>query len=91
MARDILGGFGPGSSQPQRGGVGCGGVLPGDEKDVMNYQPPQGPKGIMEDKSPGLHGRNAGNTNRPTSVDGHSGSPGLHGVVRSNSGSQGRY
>lgn len=62
MSRDILSGFGPGSSQPQRASAECGGVLPGDTKDVNNYQPPVGPKNINDPKSPGLHGTNHGNS-----------------------------
>lgn len=91
MSRDILGGYGPNSSQPQRPSAGCGGVLPGDTKDVMNYSPPMGPKGIMDPKSPGLHGTNQGNTNGPDSGGSHGGSPGIGGTNRGNCGSQGRY
>lgn len=90
MARDILNEYGPNSSQPQRSGVSCGGVLPGETKDVMNYKPPYGPKGIMRNPAPGLGGSNSGNTNRPTSTS-DSGSPGLGGTNRGNCGSQGRY
>jgi hypothetical protein len=91
MGRDILGGFGPGSSQPQASSASCGGVLPGETKDVNNYRPPQGPKNIMDPKSPGLHGANRGTTNGPDSAGGQGGSPGLGGKNHGNSGSQGRY
>ena len=90
MARGILGGYGPDSSQPQKAGAECGGVLPGNTKDVMNYKPPQGPKGIMNPQSPGLHDDVPGNTNRPIEGHTHSGSPGLGGTIR-RGGSQGRY
>jgi len=60
MPRSLLSEYGPNSSQPQAGGVECGGVLPGDTKDVMNYKPPVGPKTINDPKSPGLHGTNHG-------------------------------
>jgi hypothetical protein len=91
MARDILGGFGPNSSQPQRESASCGGVCPGETKDVMNYSPPQGPKNIMDPKSPGIHGVNHGIGNG-CEYDGRaSGSPGLGGKNHGNSGSQGRY
>lgn len=90
MPRDILSGYGPGSSQPQRGGVECGGVLPGDTKDVMNYMPPQGPKNIMDAKSPGLHGVNSGTTNRPTSLQA-GGTAKTPGTNCHHCGSQGRY
>ena len=59
--RDILSGFGPDHNSPQRAPVECGGVRPGETKDVMNYKPPQGPKNITDSKSPGLHGTNHGN------------------------------
>lgn len=88
---DILSQFGPGTSQPQRSRASCGGVLPGETRDVNNYQPPQGPKGIMEPQSPGLHGSNHGNTNGPDRGGSHSGSPGLGGKNHGNGGSQGRY
>jgi hypothetical protein len=90
MANDILSGFGPGSSQPQRGRASSGGVMPGETKDVNNYQPPQGPRGIMESQSPGLHGVNSGNTNQPERVQ-SSGSVGLGGTNHGCCGSQGKY
>jgi len=58
---DILRQYGRDTSQPQASGVSCGGVLPGETKDVNNYKPPVGPKGIGDSKSPGLHGTNHGN------------------------------
>lgn len=60
MANDILSMYGRNSPQPQASGVSCGGVLPGETKDVMNYKPPVGPKNINDPKSPGLHGSNCG-------------------------------
>lgn len=92
--RDILSMYGQGSSQPQRAGASCGGVLPGDTKDVMGYQPPVGPKGIMEPQSPGLHGTNQGNTNGPDYGGPHGGRPGIQsggGINHGCCGSQGRY
>ena len=91
MARDILGGFGPTSRQPQAARVECGGVLPGDTVDVRNYQAPQGPKNIMDSKSPGLHGSNHGTTNGPNNGGPHSGSPGIGGTNHGCCGSQGRH
>lgn len=92
MGKDILSEYGPGSSQPQRAGVSCGGVLPGETKDVMNYKPPQGPRGIMDPKSPGIHGSNHGNGDG-SGMDSRrgSGSPGLGGTNHGCCGSQGRY
>jgi hypothetical protein len=90
MAREILGGFGPNSSQPQAPVASSGGVMPGDTKDVRRYAEPQGPKGIMGSQSPGLNGVNSGNTNQPTRVQ-SSGSPGLGGTNHGCCGSQGKY
>lgn len=90
MARGILGGFGPDSSQPQASGVECGGVLPGDTKPIP-YSAPQGPKGIMGPQSPGLHDDVPGNTNRPIEGHRHSGSPGIGGTNHGCAGSQGRH
>lgn len=59
MARDILGEYGPESSQPQSGVSNNGGRL--DTKDVRNYQPPVGPSSINDPKTPGIHGSNHGN------------------------------
>lgn len=67
-----------------------GGVLPGDTKDI-SYSEPQGPKGIMDPKSPGIHGANSGTANKPTSLDRPSGSPGIGGTNHGCCGSQGSY
>ena len=91
MGKDILGEFGMGSSQPHAARSTSGGVMPGQTKDVMNYCPPQGPKNIMDPKSPGLHGSNHGNENGPDMGGSHSGSPGIGGTNHGNSGSQGRH
>ena len=91
MARDILGGFGPNSRQPQAPVASSGGVMPGDTKDVRRYAEPQGPKGIMDPKSPGLHGSNHGIQNGPDQGGSHSGSPGIGGTNHGCCGSQGRY
>lgn len=79
MARDILGEYGPNTSKPQRARAECGGILPGDQRDVMNYKPPQGPIGIMKGNSVGLGGVNHGNGQRSSANRG-SGSPGLGGT-----------
>lgn len=68
----------------------CGGVLPGDTVDVKNYRKPQGPKGIDNPRSVGLHGTNHGNINGPDSSHRPGGSPGLGGKVHS-SGTQGKH
>jgi hypothetical protein len=60
-------------------------------KDVMNYSPPKGPTNINDPQSPGLHGTNQGDRNRPVAPGGHSGSPGLGGENYGCCGSQGRY
>lgn len=66
-----------------------GGEVP--VKDVRNYSPPQGPKGIMNPQSPGLHGDNKGITNGPDSGGSHSGSPGLGGTNHGCCGTQGKH
>ena len=91
MPRDILGEYGDESSQPQAPVIRKGGIMPGQTKDVRNYCPPMGPKGIMGNQSPGLGGSNHGNENGPDMGGSHSGSPGIGGTNRGNSGSQGRY
>lgn len=58
MARDILGGFGPDSPTPQKPVATSGGAQTPKE---MPYSPPQGPKGINDPKTPGIHGTNHGN------------------------------
>lgn len=88
MARDILGEYGPESSQPQAGRASSGGK---QSPKPIDYATPQGPKGIMNPQSPGLHGSNAGNTNGPDSGGSHSGSPGIGGTNHGCCGSQGRY
>jgi hypothetical protein len=88
MARDILNEYGRNSSQPQRSKSGSGGVT--SAGDVHAYRPPQGPKNIMDPKSPGLHGTNHGNENGPDMGGRHSGRPGIGGKVHG-SGSQGRH
>lgn len=85
--RDILSGYGPDANKPQRGPASCGGVLPGQQRDVMRYSPPQGPKNIMDAKSPGLHGMNHGNGQRPIAAR-PGGSVGLGGNNRGNDGTQ---
>jgi hypothetical protein len=90
MARPILSEYGPNTPKTEAAPCYCGGVLPGDEKDVMNYREPQGPRGIMNPKSPGLHGTNRSNDQRPA-PGGQSGSVGIGGTNHGNGGSQGRY
>lgn len=60
MPRDILGSYGPDAAKKQVGAADCGGVLPGDVRDVMNYSPPTGPTNILDSQGPGLHGKNHG-------------------------------
>ncbi len=91
MPTDILSQYGPGTSQPQRGVISKGGVMPGDTKDVRNYQPPMGPKNIMDPKSPGIHGMNHGIGNGCEYDTAKSGSPGLGGTNYGCCGSQGKY
>jgi len=60
MGRDILGEYGPESprdAMPRKVG---GGVTMGEKRDVMGYQPPQGPSNIRDGNGPGLHGKNYG-------------------------------
>lgn len=54
MPRDILSEFGPESPRDRDPGFVDGGVK--RARDVMGYQPPQGPRNIMESATPGLHG-----------------------------------
>lgn len=68
----------------------CGGVLPGETMDVMNYKAPQGPKGINDPQGPGLHDDRPGTTNRPMEGHRHSGSPGIGGTVH-HCGTQGKH
>ena len=68
-----------------------GGVMPGDTRDVNNYQSPTGPRGIMGNESPGLGGENHGCDQRSNSGGSHSGSPGIGGTNHGCCGSQGRY
>lgn len=78
MARDILSEYGPESPMNQRPRATSGGVT--QARDVMNYQPPAGPK-TLGDRGPGLHADNYGNCG--TQTGGRraetSGSPGNHG------------
>jgi hypothetical protein len=89
MAKDILGGFGRDTSQPQVASATSGGVTFAKE---LPYSPPQGPKGIMDPKSPGLHGSNHGNTDGGSMSGGsHSVSPGIGAINHGCCGSQGKY
>ena len=88
MARDILSEYGPDKVMRQAPRATTGGVT--QARDVMGYKPPQGPKGIMQSASPGLHGSNSGNANQPTGKT-SSGSPGLGGENLGCCGSQGRH
>lgn len=78
MSKPILGYYGPERSIEGNRGSDQG----RDQKDVMNYKPPQGPRNITESKSPGLHGRNfdyCGSQERDSLRSESSGSPGLGG------------
>lgn len=82
MAREILGGFGPDSSQPQKPRASKGGIHPGMERDVMGYQPPVIPGWDPHgSKSPGLGGTNLGccgtQGQRNSTGDGGDGMPGI--------------
>lgn len=89
MPRDILSDYGRDSGAPQRPRASNGGQVP--VRDVRDYSPPQGPKGIMESATPGLQGSNAGTTQRPTANDGASGGPGIGGTNHGCCGSQSKY
>ena len=89
MARPILGGFGPDSSQPQAPRASNGGAQ--TSKDVMNYAAPYGPKGINDPQGPGIHGANLGNTNGPDSAGSRTGTPIAGAKNNGNCGSQGKY
>ena len=82
MARDILSEFGPESSQPQKARAESGG--PTEARDVMDYQPPTGPKYIMR-TGPGLRGGtnfgNAGSQGKKAIYAEGSGSPGIGGCI----------
>jgi hypothetical protein len=78
--RDILSEYGRDSGGPQRARAESGGCT--SARDVMNYQPPQGPKGIGNARV-GLGGVQHGNSQGCTPMGETSGSPGLHGVNRS--------
>lgn len=54
---DILSNYGNDSSTPQAGRATKGGVT---EAKPLPYSPPQGPKGIGDPKTPGIHGSNHG-------------------------------
>lgn len=55
MSRDILGEYGPESSQPQVSRAGNGGKQ--TPKDIP-YEAPKGPSNIRDPKTPGIHGTN---------------------------------
>lgn len=59
MGRDILSEFGPESAQPKAGRMDFN--RPEPERDVMDYQPPQGPMHIMETGVGLRGGTNLGN------------------------------
>lgn len=84
MARDILGEYGRDTPKPQRAPASSGGVMSVKE---IPYSAPQGPIGINNPQTPGLHGSNHGNSQQ-CRADGGSGSVGLHGTNRGNKGSQ---
>lgn len=83
MSRDILSEYGNDSGAGNAPRATSGGVK--SARDVMGYQPPQGPSNIGDSKSPGLHGNNCGNCGSQGSYGtdaSTSGSPGLHGTNR---------
>lgn len=89
MGKDILSKYGRDADKPQAARASTGGVK--SARDVMNYKPPQGPKGIMDRPAPGLRGDKFGNTNGPDRAGKSSGSAGLGGDNCGKCGSQGRY
>lgn len=58
MAKDILRMYGPDSPSNQKPSATSGGCC---MPSPIPYDPPVGPKGIGDAKSPGLHGMNHGN------------------------------
>lgn len=78
MAREILGGFGPERSI-EGNRARSGGVT--SARDVHNYSPPVGPKGI-EHRGVGLGGDNHGNTSTqgPHFSESQSEGPGPRGI-----------
>lgn len=58
MSKDILNMYGKDSSQPQVAGATNGGRMPDK---AIPYDPPKGPSGINDPKTPGIHGSNHGN------------------------------
>jgi hypothetical protein len=82
MSRDFLSEFGPESHQPQRPRASSGGQVP--VRDVMNYEPPTGPK-YLGREGPGLRGGtnfgNAGSQGKKSIQAEGSGSPGNHGCI----------
>lgn len=80
MARDILSEYGNDANKPQAPRATNGGKMP--VRDVHNYQPPQGPKHIMN-TGVGLKGGtnygSCGTQERTSLRPQSSGSPGLHG------------
>ncbi len=92
MSKPLLPSHGERPGDRGKGLVDDGGVMPGEEYDVMRYAPPQGPKGINDPQGPGLHGHNCGQagTQGPyaTRGDGSSGRPGLGGTNYGNNPSK---
>jgi hypothetical protein len=86
MARPILDYTSKGRKESS---VDCGGVLPGDERDVNKYRAPTGPTNIDDRKGPGLHGTMVGNAGTQGTYGKcqTSGSPGIGGE-RKSQGSQ---
>ena len=82
MARDILSEFGPESPQPQAERLQSGGDMP--ERDVLDYQPPQGPKYITR-TGVGLRGGtnfgNAGSQGKKAIYAEGAGRPGIGGCI----------
>lgn len=85
MPRDILSEYGP-ESASDAPAPALSASQGRSQRDVMGYQPPQGPSNIGDSKSPGLHGDNCGNCGSQGYYEEErkqtSGSPGLHGTNR---------
>lgn len=92
MTKDILRGFGPDSPANQKPRATHGGVMP--VRDVRNYSPPQGPRGINDAQSPGLKGVNAGNRGTqfpPEYPKPETGKVGIGATHHGNCGTQGKH
>lgn len=77
MSKDTLSEYGRDTKQGGPAPATSGGAQ--TPRDVRAYQPPMGPIGIGNPKSPGLHGDNYGTSGCPDAKGGQSGSAGIGG------------